>query len=216
MSDASFFHPFIIDSLIRPTPNMPASSASTYPEDLAHTHGVGPKGAIQAEEWGAGCSDFGVAGCAASSDCPSDYFCLAHVCVFKDFKADTVKQCHRHDMCPQGLLCDGSGRCVQGSIYYLNTLPYPIEASVFSEQCDELNSDRYYTDGASPWEYVQDWLGGHGMCSNKNWYRYNLDVQAVRACGAACGATDCQLDPRQCELSLNRSVSRFKRDCPVQ
>ena len=187
-------------------PNMPSSSASTYPESLDHMHGVGPRTAMEAEGWGAGCSDFGVAECASTSDCPVDYICVASVCMFRDFKADTVDRCYRHDMCPQGLLCDGSGRCVQGSLYYLNTLPYPIEASVFSEQCDEVNSDKYFTDGASPWEYVQDWLGGHGMCSNKNWYKYSLDVQAARGCAGTCGTQDCLFDPRQCELSLNRST----------
>ena len=199
-------------------PNMPSATASTYPENAREFMGVGPKSEIEADilaggsGWGAGCSDFALRECTSDSSCPPSHFCQtgAKICMHVDFRLDTVDRCYRHDMCPLGMLCDGGGKCVQGHITYLNNIqspdtPSPIEATVFSEQCDEVNSNTYKTDGASPWEYVPDWLEKHGMCSNKNWYMYNLNLAGLQRCAATCTNTSCQLNSRVCELSLNQS-----------
>lgn len=199
-------------------PNMPSPSAATYPESAQVYMGVGPRSRIEDDlkaggsGWGGGCSDFALKECASDSACPFGHFCLASakICMHSDFKADTVNRCYRHDMCPVGLMCSGEGKCVQGYITYLNSIespdqPDPVEAVVFSEQCDEVNSDTYKTDGASPWEYVPDWLDGHGMCSNKNWYTYSLNLAGVRGCGSTCTSSSCQFNSRTCSLSLNQS-----------
>ena len=200
-------------------PNMPGTSATTYPETSQHFMGVGPKTRVDSDiqaggsGWGDGCSDFALRECASDANCPADHFCLmsARICMDKDFGLDSVDRCYRHDMCPLGLMCDGEGKCVQGHIYYLNNIqspdqPSPMEAVLFSERCDEVNSDEYKTDGASPWEYVPDWLEGHGMCSNKNWYMYSLNLAVMQACAPTCTGTSCQFNSRTCERSLNRSV----------
>ena len=197
-------------------PNMPSSSeATTYPEDSSHFFGVGPKADIQRDYnsgrtgWGEACSDFAVTECnGTTAVCPSGYFCLeeANICISDDFKAEIMSRCYRHDMCPPGLMCDGTGRCVPGSIVYLNTLYEPMEAAVFAEECDEVNSDTYLTDGASPWEYVPDWLQGHGMCSNKNWYMYSQDLASVTRCATSCSEKSCQFNARECMLAFNQSV----------
>ena len=202
-------------------PNMPGAAATTatnYPESTQIFMGVGPKTQIESDiqaggsGWGSGCSDFALRECSSDADCPADHFCLvsARICMSSDFRLDTVDRCYRHDMCPFGLMCSGEGKCVQGHVTYLNNiqspdLPSPMEAVVFSERCDEVNSDTYRTDGASPWEYVPDWLEGHGMCSNKNWYSYSLNLAGVQKCVSTCSATSCQFNSRACELSLNRS-----------
>ena len=199
-------------------PNMPgptATSATSYPTRFM---GVGPKTKIESDMqasgsgWGDGCSDFTLRECSSDSNCPTNHFCLvsARICMHSDFRLDTVNRCYRHDMCPFGLMCSGEGKCVQGHITYLNSIqspdqPSPMEAVVFSERCDEVNSDTYKTDGASSWEYVPDWLEGHGMCSNKNWYMYSLNLAGVQGCGSTCTSTSCQFNSRVCELSLNRS-----------
>ena len=200
-------------------PNMPSTSAATYPENSASFMGVGPKTRVENDllagksGWGGECSDFALRECASDAHCPADHFCLtsAKICMDVDFSPDTVDRCYRHDMCPPGLMCDGEGKCVQGHITYLNNiqgpdLPSPMEAVLFSERCDEVNSNTYSTDGASPWEYVPDWLDGHGMCSNKNWYMYSLNLAGVQGCAPTCSSTACQFNSRSCSLSLNRSV----------
>ena len=43
--------------------------------------------------------------------------------------------------------------------------------------------------------YVPDWLMGHGMCSNKNWYMYManyLNLQSKGVCTSASCAVDSQ------------------------
>jgi hypothetical protein len=210
-------------------PNMPdtapstaqSPTPSTYPENLQRFMGLGPKtrvnNDIQAGNsgWGAGCSDFALKECTTDTNCPSDHFCLitSKICMHNDFKPEILKRCFRHDMCPFGLMCNGVGECVQGHITYLNNIqspdqPSPIEAALFSEKCDEVNSNTYQTDGASPWEYVPDWLEGHGMCSNKNWYMYSLNLAGLQksGCASACSSTSCKFNSRVCELSLNRST----------
>ena len=199
-------------------PNMPSEEAATYPETAQVHMGVGPRSSIEEDiraggsGWGGGCSDFVLKECSSDSECPSEHFCLApaRICMHSDFKADTVNRCYRHDMCPVGLMCSGEGKCVQGHITFINDIqspdsPDPVEAVVFSEQCDEVNSDTYKTDGASPWEYVPDWLDGHGMCSNKNWYTYILNLAGVKGCGATCASGSCRFNSRTCSLSLNQS-----------
>jgi hypothetical protein len=86
-------------------------------------------------------------------------------------------------MCPEGFMCSGVGQCVQGYVVIFNDLNDTIEAPVFSEQCDESTSYSYATDGSSPWEYVPDWLIGHGMCSNKNWYMYMMNYLGLQSKG---------------------------------
>lgn len=200
-------------------PNMPSATAATYPENAKRFMGVGPKARIEDDiqaggsGWGTGCSDFALKECTSDSGCPFNHFCLAaaKICMHVDFKTDTVDRCYRHDMCPFGLMCDGEGKCVQGHITYLNNIqspdtPSPIEATVFSERCDEVNSNTYKTDGASPWEYVPDWLEKHGMCSNKNWYTYSLNLASLQTCsGSSCTSKACQFNSRVCELSFNQS-----------
>jgi hypothetical protein len=201
-------------------PNMPSTSSTTsttYPENSQRYMGMGPKTRVDSDKraggngWGAGCSDFALREC-TDAGCPAGHFCSASkICMDNDFKLDTVDRCYRHDMCPLGRMCDGEGKCVQGHIVYLNNIqgtdqPSPMEAVLFSERCDEVNSDSYKTDGASPWEYVPDWLEGHGMCSNKNWYMYSLNLAGVQGCTPTCSPTSCQFNSRSCELSLNRSV----------
>jgi hypothetical protein len=152
-------------------PNMPSAAASTYPENARSFMGVGPKSRIEADilaggrGWGAGCSDFALRECASDSDCPANHLCLSKICMHADFRPDTAERCHRHDTCPLGLMCDGEGRCVQGHITYLNSVqspdtPSPVEATVFSERCDEVNSDTYRTDGASQQEEESAGRGG--------------------------------------------------------
>lgn len=199
-------------------PNMPGTSSATYPENKQRFMGVGPRTKVESDiqaggsGWGEGCSDFALKECSSDAGCPANHFCQmsAKICMHADFRQDTVNRCYRHDMCPAGLMCDGEGVCVQGYITYLNSIqspdqPSPVEAVVFSERCDEVNSDTYRTDGASPWEYVPDWLRGHGMCSNKNWYTYSLNLAGVQGCSAACSSTSCQFNSRTCALSLNQS-----------
>jgi hypothetical protein len=202
--------------------NMPnTGSAATYPENSQRFMGVGPKSRVNSDilaggsGWGSGCSDFAMKECTSQANCPADHFCLisARICMHNDFKQDTVKRCYRHDMCPIGLMCDGQGKCVQGYITYLNNIqspdqPVPIEAAVFAERCDEVNSNTYRTDGASPWEYVPDWLEGHGMCSNKNWYMYSLNLAGLQSAGcvSSCSAKSCQFNSRMCRRSLNQST----------
>jgi hypothetical protein len=207
-------------------PNMPSTTASamhdsTYPENSQSFMGVGPKTRVNSDiqaggsGWGVGCSDFALKECVSNANCPVDHFCLlsSRICMHNDFQSDVIDRCYRHDMCPLGLMCNGEGKCVQGYITYLNNIqspdqPSPVEAAVFSERCDEVDSNTYKTDGASPWEYVPDWLEGHGMCSNKNWYMYSLNQARLQSggCASACTSTSCQLNSRACELSLNRSV----------
>jgi hypothetical protein len=202
-------------------PNMPGTSASTYPENSRSFMGVGPKTRVNSEiqagqtGWGTGCSDFALKECTTNANCPADHFCLltSKICMRNDFKPDTMTRCYRHDMCPLGLMCDGEGKCVQAYITYLNNIQSPdqqspVEAALFSERCDEVNSDTYQTDGASPWEYVPDWLEGHGMCSNKNWYMYSLNLAGLQksGCVSTCSSTSCQFNSRSCELALNQSI----------
>ena len=159
---------------------MPPPSSAAYPAAGA-VFGIGPKANILQDMtqgyngWGSGCSDFGVEECSTDLDCPSQFFCLlpAKVCMQVDFK--TGVRCYRHDMCQQGFMCDGTGTCVQPFVVYLNNATQTMEAVMYTEQCD-YNSDTYHTDGASPWEYVPDWLTGHCLCSNNNWYYYSLDL----------------------------------------
>ena len=192
-------------------PNMP-TGGTTYPASTANTFGVGPRDAIQQDlgagnnGWGPACSDFAILECVSTSNCPSGYFCLlpAGVCMNNDFDPAEGSRCYRHDMCLQGGMCDGTGRCVQGYVTYLNTVGSPIEATVFAEKCDQVNSDTYYTDGSSPWEYVPDWLTGHGMCSNKNWYYYSLNLINAQACGS-CSGGSCSFNARTCSQALNGS-----------
>ena len=188
-------------------PNMP--SGATYP-DPNRNFGIGPKASILRDleggsGWGEGCSDFAVQECAAASDCPAPFLCVQRVCVHADFNPVTGTRCFRNDMCPDGLVCDGTGRCVQGYLYYLNAVADPVEAAVYAEACDDKSANTYYTDGASPWEYVPDWLEGHGMCSNKNWYYYTQGLRNVQECGT-CSASACAFDPRACKLPFNASL----------
>jgi hypothetical protein len=135
-----------------------------------------------------------------------DFFCYlpAKVCLSNDFKDS---RCLSHDQCPSGMMCDGGGTCVIASVVYLNNLNTTIEALMYAEACDEVTSNSYSTDGASAWEYVPDWLENHGMCSNKNWYIYSLNVQRAQACSAlSCSSTDCSVNSRTCQMSLNSSL----------
>ena len=192
-------------------PNMP--SGGTYPATNQNSFGIGPASQILQDlqagnnGWGDGCSDFALRECASSAECPPSFFCLlsARVCMHTDFQTVTGTKCFRNDMCPAGLLCDGTGSCVQGFIYYHNNVSGTMEAAVFAESCDEASSNSYYTDGASPWEYVPDWLQGHGMCANKNWYYYSLSLQGAQACGT-CSGTACSLNARRCSLPFNASL----------
>ena len=186
-------------------PNIPLPSDTTYPPD-GKFFGVGPVAQIESDlaaggtGWGAGCSDYAIKECASNTDCPAGYYCFGSVCLNNDFA--TGSHCYRHDMCPLDRMCDGTGVCTDGYIIYLNNLDSPIEAPVFSEQCDDVGSDTYYTDGSSPWEYVPDWLEGHGMCSNKNWYLYSLNLQQA----GTCKGTSCAIDSRATSLPLNSSL----------
>lgn len=194
-------------------PNMPdAYVDATYPPEGVF-FGVGPLESIQMDlaeggnGWGSGCSDYPIKECSTDSDCPSNYYCLpeASVCMSNDFK--TAQYCYRHDMCSKGEMCDGTGQCSPGYIVYLNTLNTSMEAQVFSELCDESTSFSYATDGSSPWENVPDWLEGHGMCSNKNWYMYSINMRSVQAgAGAACTNASCPVDARRTALPLNNSL----------
>ena len=194
-------------------PNMPSSDASSYPQSLDYSSnfGIGPKSLIESDilqggnGFGGKCSDFALTECVSDKNCPSSFFCLlpSGVCMHQDFKGGI--RCTSHGMCPNGMMCDGTGRCAQGYIVYLNKITDSVEASVFAEKCDDLFSDTYYTDGASPWEYVPDWLKGHGMCSNKNWYMYNLNVQGAKGCSSSCQDDSCTFNAHQCSLPLNGS-----------
>lgn len=189
-------------------PNMPDPLVdTTYP--AADTYfGVGPKSKILQDlldggtGWGKDCSDFAIKECSASSDCPLNYHCLAEarVCMSDDFLS--LQHCYRHDTCPEGYMCSGVGKCVQGYVVILNTLNDTMEAPVFSEQCDEATSNTYATDGSSPWEYVPDWLIGHGMCSNKNWYAYMVNYLSLQSKGA-CTSLSCAVDATAATLGLN-------------
>ncbi len=120
---------------------------------------------------------------------------------FKDFR------CLSHNQCPSEMMCDGGGSCVLASVVYLNNLNTSIEALMYAEACDEVTSNTYSTDGASPSEYVPDWLENHGMCSSKNWYNYSLNVQRAQVCSAlSCSSTDCSINSRTCQMSLNSSL----------
>lgn len=199
-------------------PNMPPPGSATYPASTSNSFGIGPRNQVLQDlsaggnGWGSGCSDFAIRTCAAASDCPGGFFCLqpAGVCMSSDFSAasgaslDQVR-CIRHSDCLGGYMCDGTGACTQGGISYLNGIDTSVEATVFAEKCDETSSDTYYTDGASPWEYVPDWLPGHGMCANKNWYYYSVNLNGVAACGS-CSGTSCAFNSRTCSLALNGSV----------
>ena len=68
--------------------------------------------------------------------------------------------CYRHKMCLDGQMCDGTGKCSDGYLVFVNTLSSSMEAQVFSEQCDETSSYPYFTDGSFPWKYLLDWLQG--------------------------------------------------------
>ncbi len=114
----------------------------------------------------------------------------------------SLHHCFRHDMCPEGLMCSGTGTCVQGYVTILNKLNDTMEVPVFSEQCDETTSNTYATDGGSPWEYVPDWLVGHGMCSNKNWYMYMLNYLKFQSNGA-CTGSSCMVDARTTTFGVN-------------
>ena len=185
-------------------PNFPLPGDTTYPPS-GDFFGVGPKEQILSDlasggtGWGGGCSDFAIKECVTTSDCPSGYICLGTVCISDDFA--NGQHCHRHDMCPLDHMCDGTGVCSQGYIVYLNNLNSPIEAPVFSEQCDDTASVTYYTDGSSPWEYVPDWLEGHGMCSNKNWYLYELNLKQTGSCSSSC-----PINAHTTQLALNSSL----------
>ena len=192
-------------------PNMPNPIVdSTYPAANAY-FGVGPKDKIESDiesggtGWGEQCSDFAIKECSSSVDCPVNYNCLASakVCISDDFLS--LAHCYRHDMCPEGFLCSGVGTCVQGYVVILNTLNGTMEAPVFSEQCDETTSNSYPTDGSSPWEYVPDWLVGHGMCSNKNWFMYMLNYLNLQSQGT-CTGTSCAVDARRVTLRGNGTL----------
>lgn len=189
-------------------PNMPDPLAdTTYPAEDTF-FGVGPKSRILQDlyaggtGWGDGCSDYAIKECSTSADCPLNYNCLtsARVCMSDDFLS--LQHCYRHDMCPEGFLCSGVGQCVQGYVVVLNALNDTMEVPVFSEQCDESTSNSYATDGSSPWEYVPDWLIGHGMCSNKNWYMYMVNYLALQSNGA-CTSPSCAVDARTATIGRN-------------
>jgi hypothetical protein len=191
-------------------PNIPqAVGDTTYPPS-GKFFGVGPRDSVLEDiesggaGWGKDCSDFAIDECVADSDCPGGFRCLteARVCLADEFF--TGRRCYRHDMCPDDRMCDGAGECVPAFVLYLNTMSSPAEASVFSEQCDDTTSDTYHTDGSSPWEYVPDWLEGHGMCSNKNWYMYSQNLLGVSASGK-CGASSCPVDASSAKLPLTLS-----------
>ena len=193
-------------------PNMPSATDTTYP--ASKSFGIGAMSQILNDiqaggnGWGQGCSDWAIQTCSTNSNCPNSFFCLlpAGVCMSSDFApAAAYPRCYRHMDCPLGYMCDGTGTCAQAYITYLNSITAPIEASVWAERCDETNSDTYYTDGASPWEYVPDWLVGHGMCSNKNWYYYSLALISVGSCGS-CSSSYCSFNSRKCSLPFNSSV----------
>ena len=198
------------DSALYSLGTVPGMSAgATYPASAPYL-GVGPKARILSDlqagnGWGDNCSDFALQECKSDTDCPARFICVRSVCLQQAFNPTTGTKCYRHDMCPAQLLCDGAGECVQGYLYYLNNVTSPVEATVYAEACDETNSAAYYTDGASPWEYVPDWLQGHGMCSNKNWYYYSLSLRDLQACGE-CTAAECAFDSRACKLPFNASL----------
>ena len=170
-------------------PNMP--TGTSYPEK--NIFSIGPQAAIYAEEgFGASCAELVGRSCASSSEC-GVFICIRGVCVSPEFSQGT--RCLSHEMCPNDMMCDGMGRCAHGEVVYLNEVPDAMEAVVFAEQCDEATSTPFYTDGASPWEYVPDWLEGHGMCSNKNWYSYNMNLQGMQQC-ASCQEQSCALNSR--------------------
>ena len=188
-------------------PNMPATDASAYP---TNTFSIGPAAGIFSDEgFGQGCAEFTASTCSAPSDCAAGFTCVSQTCVSSDFALGL--RCLRHSMCPDDMMCDGMGRCARGEVVYLNELSGPVEASVFAEQCDEASSTPYFTDGASPWEYVPDWLQGHGMCSNKNWYAYNQNLQGVQTC-ASCQQASCSFNSRTCNAwwpQLSTEPKRF-------
>jgi len=194
-------------------PNMPKSTDATYPKDSSTYFGIGPKDKILSERssggtgWGeSGCSDFEIRTCNLDSECPPDFFCSlpSQICLSVDFKES---RCFRHDQCPSGMMCDGGGTCALAHIVYLNNLNTSIEAMMFAEACDGVTSNSYETDGASPWEYVPDWLEGHGMCSNKNWYGYSVNLNRAQDCSAlSCSSSDCSVNARTCRMGLNASL----------
>ena len=199
-------------------PNMPTdtSADSTYPPTERY-FGIGPQRQILediaafGQGWGTGCSDYELKECSSDLDCPSSqFYCLttAKLCMHNDFRLAANGHCYRHDQCLGDMMCDGTGTCVPGSIVYLNTLNGSIETTVFSELCDEVTSNSYPTDGSSPWEYVSDWLEGHGMCSNKNWYMYNINNnQAKQAkCSGSCSGTSCSFNARTCTMGVNSTL----------
>ena len=189
-------------------PNMPDTSVdATYPPVDTH-FGVGPRARVLQDlssggtGWGEDCSDFAIKECTTSAECPLNYHCLAsaRVCMSDDFVS--LHHCFRHDMCPEGLMCSGTGKCVQGYVTIINKLNDTMEVPVFSEQCDETTSNTFPTDGSSPWEYVPDWLMGHGMCSNKNWYMYMLNYLKFQSTGA-CSGSSCMVDARTATFGVN-------------
>jgi hypothetical protein len=189
-------------------PNMPnPATDTTYPATNTF-FGVGPKINIEDDldsggnGWGEECSDYAIRECSSNADCPLDYNCLASakVCISDDFLS--LSHCYRHDMCPEGMMCSGVGKCVQGYVVIHNTLNGTIEAPIYSEQCDETTSNSYSTDGSSPWEYVPDWLVGHGMCSNKNWYMYMVNYLNLLSQGA-CTSASCAADARLATMGGN-------------
>ena len=191
-------------------PNMPDPSIDTTYPALDVKFGVGPTARIRADleaggtGWGEGCSDYAIRECSLDSDCPESYFCLvsAGVCMSNDFL--TGRRCYRHDMCPGGGMCDGTGQCSPAYVVYLNALNYSMEVPVFAEECEETTSDFYYTDGSSPWENVPDWLKGHGMCSNKDWYMYSLNLLGRQVEGT------CPASSQFCRV--NASAASFPLD----
>jgi hypothetical protein len=192
-------------------PNMPKTIDSTYPPSDTY-FGIGPKNQILSDiaaggtGWGAECSDYAIKECSSDTDCPSEFYCIqsAKICMSLDFKQ--VERCYRHDSCNDGMMCSGEGLCVDGYIYYLNSLNDTVEVDVYSEQCDGDTSSEYYTDGSSPWEYVPDWLSSHGMCSNKNWYAYQKNLDQAKTCAlqACTTQTKCNVNPLTCTLPVDQ------------
>jgi hypothetical protein len=201
-------------------PNMPSSTANTYPENTLLTSFFDiASEKIVSNGLSSMCSLQELQYCNSSSACPSQYNCRGKRCSETEEYISCTSdsdctgstgtcqgvcvhqqiECIKHSDCVNpDHMCTGVGKCVQPEIIVQNEHDYysmSLQFQVANNSDLTKLGNTYSLHGGSYWGYMgSDVLNLHGMCSYVNWYYYSAFY--TKQCIPGISTSDtCWLDP---------------------
>ena len=112
--------------------------------------------------------------------------------------ARTRAPCFAGHHCQDGLVCLADGACGGLHLHVWNQNGFDLEVATLADDCGLVETLPPYvqtTLGASPWEWVPDFLLVHGFCAHHRWFTYQTGLNETDTCrrpaegGAVCNAS---------------------------